>query len=77
MAGASTTPPEILRAAKAEPDGEWPLELDETPAVILTGKTPRMKLLTYQDRKAAAHGPYRAALLVRDPKRVDGCDVLV
>lgn len=68
---------EVLRAAEAEAPGEWPFDLEETPAVVLTGKTPRMKPLTYQARKAAAHGPYREALLVPDPARVRAEDVLV
>lgn len=68
---------DVLRAAALEAPGDWPFDMDEPAAVTLTGPTPRFKLLSLSERKAAAWGPYRRALSVPEPTRVHGEDVLV
>ena len=68
---------DVLRAAEAEAPGDWPFDLQEPPAIALTGPTPRFKLLDYRERVAAARGPYRSRLRVSDPGRVRARSVLV
>lgn len=55
----------------------WPFHLDDPPAVVKTAETERMRGKSYQERRANAEGPLRAALRVPDPSLTRGRRIVV
>lgn len=69
----------ILDAAEWEQlfVASWPFHRSSPPVVVKNAETGRMVGMGYQERKANAQGPLRAALQVPDPSKTAGKHVVV